>query len=102
MSLPYREFAGAVEVEQRKYETQQHRAAPDLASQHDDPEVFHGGNPHETQMDDLFGDMRQQQDEEQQIEHTTKADNERFEVKPSPIGASQFCSLLDMSQTWLV
>jgi len=80
---------GAVEVEQRKHETQQHRAAPDLASQHDDPEVFHGGNPHETQMDDLFGDMRQQQDEEQQIEHTTKADNERFEVKPSPIGGGK-------------
>ena len=42
---------------------------------------FNGRNPHEEQMDDLFGDMRKQQSAEEEEEQRQNEDAARFAVK---------------------
>ena len=57
------------------------KPAPDVTPQEAKAEQFDGRNPHETQMDDLFGDMRREQAKEEEKEEMTLSNNARFAAK---------------------
>jgi len=56
------------------------KKAADITPAEAKPENFIGGNPHEDQMDDLFGSMRKQQMEDEQSEQRRKEDEASFNV----------------------
>ena len=66
--------------------------APELTAHKPQSEAFSGRNPHEDQMDDLFGDMRRQQAHEEAKEEMDRVNTERFTAKtPSGTeGGKQF------------
>lgn len=59
---------------------QQQQAPAESKQKHQASETFQGGNPHEQQMDDLFGDMREQQEDEQRKNQARSDNTERFET----------------------
>jgi len=59
------------------------KPAADMEPQEAKPEQFDGRNPHENQMDDLFGDMRQEQLNDEKKEDMARVDNQRFAAKKS-------------------
>lgn len=79
----------AAEAARQASETEQERAPPDQEPHDTEPEHFRNGNPHETQMDDLFGDMRKQQENEEQQEEMSKDDRARFDLGSSDDAAEE-------------